>query len=298
MSKEHRAFTLIELLVVIAIIGILIGLLLPAVQAARETARRLSCFNNLKQVGLGLHHYHDVHRRLPPGWIGVDPDTHRLPLAEGEPGWGWASCLLPFLDKGPLDQQLDRNVSIRHPNNEEARLTHLPIYRCPSDPLPALQFTLGMEGDPSAESVELATANFVGVHGTQELHDCEGLPVGVQCTSDGPLYHLSKVRFVDITDGLSNTLLVGERSSEMGHSTWVGSVAEGDEAMARILGITDHAPNAPGGHLDDFSSQHPAGTNFVLGDGSVRLITESIDLELYRSLATIRGREGLTLLEQ
>jgi prepilin-type N-terminal cleavage/methylation domain-containing protein len=294
--KRH-AFTLVELLVVIAIIGILMGLLLPAVQSAREAARRLSCFNNMKQVGLAIHQYHEVHRTLPPGWMGVDPVRHKLPFAGGEPGWGWASFLLPFLEQGSLADRIDKTRPISDSWNDEARLKYLPVYRCPSDVFPAEQFVLGAEDDPERELTRLAVANLIGVHGTFELHECEGLPVGVQCKSDGAFYHLSGVRFVDVTDGLSNTLIAGERSSEFGNSTWVGAVPEGDEAMARILGIADHPPNLPGGHLDDFSSRHPAGTNFLVGDGSVRLIVESIDLEVYRSLVTIAGREAVSLVE-
>ncbi len=294
---KDQAFTLVELLVVLAIIGILMGLLLPAVQAARETARRISCFNNMKQVGLAIHQYHDVHRKLPPGWIGVDAKTHRRPFVEGDPGWGWASYLLPFLDKGALYERMNTHLPISAPENEEARLTFVPVYRCPSDALPGEVFELGTEDAPESVLIRLAAANYIGVHGTLELHDCEGLPEGVQCRSDGAFFHLSKTRFADVTDGLSNTLFAGERASEFGHSTWVGAVPGGDETMARILGIADHAPNAPGGHLDDFSSRHPAGTNFVVGDGSVRLIVESIDLEVYRALVTINGREPVSATE-
>ena len=95
----------------------------------------------------------------------------------------------------------------------------------------------------------------------------------------------------DVSDGLSQTFFVGERSARHGYSTWLGAVVGGDEPVARILGIADHAPNAEGGHLDDFSSEHPQGTNFLLGDGSVRLISESIDLRVYASMATRDGHE-------
>ena len=119
MFRNNRsAFTLVELLVVIAIIGILAGLLLPAIQAARETARRISCTNNMKQTGLAIHQYHEVYRTMPPGWIGVDPVTHRRPFAGGDPGWGWASFLLPYVDKGSLADQIDYNLPISHDKNE------------------------------------------------------------------------------------------------------------------------------------------------------------------------------------
>lgn len=323
VRNNKSGFTLVELLVVIAIIGILIGLLLPAVQAARESSRRMSCLNNLKQTGLAIHQYHETFRTLPPGWIGVDPVTHRRPFAEGGPGWGWGSFLLPYVDKGALADRIDFTQAITHESNEAARLTFVPNYRCPSDSLPSEQFMLHRdehghddehddehdddehdddehhddEHDEGEELVRLAAANYLGVHGTLELHDCEHLPIGQQCRSDGAFFHLSRVRFADVKDGLSNTLFCGERATQFGNSTWVGAVPGGEEAMARILGIADHPPNAPGGHLDDFSSRHPSGTNFLTGDGSVRLITESIDLEVYRALVTIAGREAISLLE-
>jgi len=288
MHPRVRAFTLIELLVVIAIIGILVGLLLPAVQAAREAARRTSCFNNMKQMGLALHQYHGVHQTLPPGWMGLEPVTGR-PLAESGPGWCWASFILPQLELENSARELIRySLPIVDPANDVARLTFLPIYRCPSD-APVREFDLPQNGNPNSVLTRLATSNYVAVHGTLELEECEGLPAGVVCRSDGVFYHLSRTTFADIRDGLSNTLIVGERSSALGNSTWLGLVPGGDEAMARFLGIADHPPNADGGHLDDFSSRHGAGTNFVVADGSVRVIAETIDLQVYRALVTRAG---------
>lgn len=292
-SSQRRCsggFTLVELLVVIAIIGILVALLLPAVQAAREAARRTSCFNNLKQIGLALHNYHDVHQTLPSGWIALDPAT-RLPLATGEPGWGWASQMLPFIEQRNVSEgMIQYPVSITSSVHAAVRVQKLPVFRCKSDPGSDV-FDLPSEADPSQILVQLASANYVGVFGTTELEDCESLPLGVPCRGNGAFQHLEGVRLAEVVDGLSNTLLVGERSSRLGYSTWTGAVSEGEEAMARILGIADHPPNHPGAHLDDFTSEHPAGTNFVLGDGSVRLIVETIDLNVYVGMATRAGGE-------
>ena len=290
---RRSAFTLIELLVVITIIGILIALLVPAVQAAREASRRISCFNNLKQVGLSLHNYHDTHRAFPPGWIGVDRLTNR-PFAEGETGWGWASFTLPYLEQGNLwDNLIDFNRSMLEPTNQLARETYLKVLRCPSDTPTNKQFFLGRDGVPNSVLVRLGTANYIGVHGTRELERCEGLPIGRQCFSDGSFYHLSKTRFRDIADGTSSTFAVGERSAKYGFSTWTGFAKDGDRAFSRILGITDHPPTNLHGHFDDFSSYHPAGTNFLMMDGSVRLIIQSIDMRVYRALATRAGGEVL-----
>ncbi|MCO6459035.1 MAG: DUF1559 domain-containing protein [Pirellulaceae bacterium] len=287
---RRAGFTLVELLVVIAIIGVLIALLLPAVQAAREAARRTSCFNNLKQTGIALHNYHDTFGALPPGWIGQETPGGR-PLAEGEPGWGWASMLLPFMEETNVSQRLiDFHYSITDPVNDAARVFPIPTFRCRSDTGPPT-FLLPSEADPATPIGHVATSNYIGVFGTLELEDCEGLSAGMLCLGDGIFYHHSGTRLADILDGLSNTLMVGERSYRRGGSTWLGAVPEAEESLARALGIADHAPNAAGGHLDDFSSEHPAGTNFLLGDGSVRLITETIDLEVYRALATRAGGE-------
>jgi len=285
MQTKRSAFTLVELLVVITIIGIMVSLLMPAVQAAREAARRTSCFNNMKQLGIALHMYHDIHRGMPPGWLALEPRTAR-PLAEGEPGWGWTSMTLPFLEKENIAREMiDFTRSISDPRNERARLHVIRGFHCPTDS-PADHFDLASEDNASEVLARLATSNYVGVFGTLELEDCEGLNPGITCRGDGIFYHMSHVALADIRDGTSNTLMVGERASRFGYSTWLGAVSEGEEAIARILGITDHQPNAPGGHLDDFSSEHPSGTNFLFADGSVRLIVDTIDLDTYRALAT------------
>jgi hypothetical protein len=272
---------------------------LPAVQQAREAARRTQCKNNLKQIGLALHNYHDTFRTLPSGFIGVDLAT-RLPSAhEGVNGAGWAAMILPQIDQTPLYNQFDANVGIEEPVNDAFRMTFLSTFACPSDPQPQ-KWSIPEEGSPDSVICDLATANYVGAFGTIELHGCEHAP-GVapvsasgQCMSDGAFFHNSKVRISDITDGSSNTLIVGERVTKVAdgwYSTWSGRVAEGEEAFQRILGSLDHPPNDPSGHFDDFSSHHVGGSQFVLGDGHVRFVSDSIDRTLYRSLGTIQGGE-------
>lgn len=297
-TQARKGFTLIELLVVIAIIAILIALLLPAVQQAREAARRSTCKNNLKQIGLALHNYHDVHNAFPPGWVAVE---NRRPNIEGESGFGWATMLLPFIDQAPLYQQMDFSVAMDlAPNRDQLRFV-LPTFQCPSDPKPDTFQT----PDRNGTDVEMATANYSGVFGTVELHDCENAPGTApvtpsgQCLSDGAFFHLSAVRFRDFTDGSSSTIIVGERTTfiEPGtgdafYSTWSGALPEVEEAIARILGHAEHPPNEFE-HAEDFGSSHVGGAQFVLGDGHVRFISENIDEGIFQGLATRGGGELL-----
>ncbi|MGQ0637038.1 MAG: DUF1559 family PulG-like putative transporter [Planctomycetaceae bacterium] len=285
MSRRRSGFTLIELLVVIAIIAVLVALLLPAVQQAREAARRTQCKNNLKQIGLALHNYHDAYNVLPSAWIGVDPATRRV-FVDGLNGWGWASKILPQVDQSPLYNQFNFGLSTADPANAQFRTHVLPIYRCPSDVGPD-KFTISNAGGNAL--AELATASYVACFGTLEIDSCEGQLPGFQCSSNGTFFHNSRVRFADISDGVSNTFLTGERRTAAGagwFSTWVGVIPTGEEAAVRILGSTDHTPNHPANHFDDFSSHHVGGAHFLLGDGTVRFVSTNIDLGVYQRLAT------------
>ena len=287
MHKNRNAFTLIEVLVVIAIIGMLIALLLPAIQAAREASRRSTCKNNLKQIGVALHLYHDSYQSLPAGWTGFDPATQE-PDPEGPPGWGWAAALLPYLEEGNLAKAARLDLPLIDPVNTKPRATVLPVYLCPSDD-DAETFELLPEGGGSPLAT-LAKANYVGMFGTLEIEDAPS-------DGDGTFFHNSWLPLRKISDGLTHTLLIGERSSLVGYSTWCGVVAGGDEAFARIVGSADHVPNQPMGHLDDFGSRHSAGTHFLRGDGSVDTILETIDEVVYRAMATRKGGEKVAPAE-
>ena len=291
----QRGFTLIELLVVIAIIAILVALLLPAVQQAREAARRIHCQNNLKQVGLALANYETQSEVYPPGWIGVN--AARQADVEGDSGFGWAVFLLPFLDQEPLQQSMNLDQSILAPVNAQPIQTAISGLRCPSD-IGNDAWTINQEGTTSPLA-QLALASYVGSWGTLEIEDTafpngSPLPAGQTAVSDGAFYHNSSVKTRDFTDGQSQTFLVGERKTDASkgwHATWAGAVPEGEEAVGRILGVTDHTPNSDASHLEDFSSHHLGGVHMLNGDGSVRFVGNTIDEHLWRSLATLQGQE-------
>ncbi len=281
MSRRKTGFTLVELLVVIAIIGILVSLLLPAVQYARESARAASCWNNQKQLGIALHLYHDVHRRLPPGWAGSSPDN----------GWGWCSAILPQLEQNDLFNKLRRDLPIDDPLNQQARETPLPILLCPSDGVKSTFTIFGGLGDVEFGNMDVGTplfnvsrTNYVGVFGTEEIEDAPA-------DGNGTFFFQSQMSLADLRDGLSNTLIVGERQSRLGGSTWTGVISAANNAKARIVGIGDHTPNHKDHHFDDFTSKHPTGVHFLLGDGSVKRLSDSIHMDVYRALITRNGNE-------
>ena len=295
-SRFRRGFTLIELLVVIAIIAILIALLLPAVQQAREAARRTECKNHLKQIGLALHNYHDVHSVLPPGWIAVNsgaPSAH-----SGTSGVGWGTMILPQMEQNNVYQLFNSARPLTDSSNAVFLRAQIKSYKCASDPKPDY-FKVNQAGSTTVIA-ELPTANYLAVFGPENLDDCENspgiLPVMADgtCRGSGMFYHNSSVRMRDLTDGTTNTLMTGERKTKPTlnwFSSWPGMIANGEEAFQRVCGSADHVPNHPATHFDDFSSHHVGGAQFSLGDGSVRFISENIDGRVYRSLATIQGGE-------
>jgi hypothetical protein len=251
---------------------------------AREAARAASCKNNLKQLGLALHNYHDVMGQLPAGWIADQP--------EGVPGWGWSTGLLAQLEQAAVEQNLiNRNLPIADPVNQAAREHVLPILICPSDAGPRV-FQIGADDatGPSVDSgtplFKVAKSNYLGVFGTVEIEDAPS-------DGDGVFFHNSRINFADITDGLSNTLVIGERKSKLGGSVWSGVIEGVAEPLARIVGISDHTPNHPAAHFDDFSSHHPSGVHFLLGDGSVSRYNDTIDLAVYQAICTRGGGEAV-----
>jgi prepilin-type processing-associated H-X9-DG protein/prepilin-type N-terminal cleavage/methylation domain-containing protein len=298
-KSRPRAFTLVEVLVVISIIGILVALLLPAVQAAREAARRAQCTNNLKQIGLSLHNYEGMHRSLPSGYV----SNFRDDGSDTGPGWGWAVMLLPLVEQRPLFDSLNFSLPIESPSNLTSRLPTIGAYLCPSDSVKPTWWAMVREpsGIPTQRICEVAPANYVGVYGTSDP--------GID--GDGLFFRDSRVGLRDITDGTSQTLAVGERSHSLGEATWVGSVtdavlfpvdgdgvgyprAEGGPGM--VLG---HAggrlgPGDPKGEVNQFYSRHSGGVNFLFADGHVGFLKTTMLYKTFRALATRAGGEAVS----
>lgn len=285
---QRRAFTLVEILVVIAIIGVLVALLLPAVQAAREASRAASCKNNLKQMGLALHMYHDVRRRLPPGW-------EASPGPDDPNGWGWGAAVLPQLEQRNVQSTINYNLPIDHASNQQARESVVPTYLCPTDILDSRFVIYGGADDEFANQDQIgspmflvAKSNYVGVFGLSEIED-------VPSAGEGIFFHNSRLTFASISDGLSNTLLIGERGSKLGSSVWSGVIPGANNAKGRIVGSADHTPNHADHHFDDFSSFHPQGVHFLVGDGSVQRINDQINVAVYHAMVTRSGGEVVSM---
>jgi prepilin-type N-terminal cleavage/methylation domain-containing protein len=291
--RRRSAFTLIELLVVIAIIAILIALLVPAVQKVREAAARLQCTNNLKQIGLALHGYHDTAKALPPGYCDVAP----WPNDDAGPGWGWASYILPNLEQTALQRQINYGLNVGSATAPipAVRATVLPIFVCPSDRAVGTFVVT----DGGANSWVMAQGSYVACNGNDGVDDNSTPP------HTGAFVRGTKgFRFADITDGLSNTFFVGERCSTMALSAWAGvplnaqvpSVrAPGNYSGGSALVLGHCGPHLPNDSIvtdaDAMSSAHLAGVQFLMGDGSVRIILNSISQASYDAMATRAGNE-------
>jgi len=307
MPRRRAGFTLIELLVVIAIIGVLVSLLLPAVQAAREQARRLTCVNNLKQIGLALASYSDLHGVLPSGYVS---SWDKLSLKDTGPGWGWATMILPQLEQQAAYNQIRFDVPIADPSHLTVRTTPLGVFFCPSDNMAHVWTASSGETwiyggriySVTVPICDVAGSNYVGVFGIGEP--------GVD--GEGVFSRNSAVAHRDITDGLSSTICVGERSTNLnlgrGQATWAGSVTSADfwscapnpfdsdgggfcvheDGSGMTLGHTGegHGPGDPYGDINQFLGRHGRGANFLFCDGHVIFLRGTIQYPLYKALST------------
>jgi prepilin-type N-terminal cleavage/methylation domain-containing protein/prepilin-type processing-associated H-X9-DG protein len=266
----RSAFTLIELLVVIAIIGVLVALLVPAVQKVREAAARVQCANNLKQIGLALHGFHDSNKALPPGYLATAayPGT--------SPGWGWAAFILPYLEQTALYRQLNLAQPL---SSQPAVQAVVPIYLCPSDVVLAAAFNVTDAGLTTI--CQAAPSSYAATVG-QDASDV------ADPTGDGVFYRNSRTKFTDIVDGTSQTVMVGDRAWAQVQGIWAGA-PDGGVARPGVSNLWKSASapapcltlvhnnwinilNDSDGGLDDFSSMHPGGANLVFADGSVHFI--------------------------
>lgn len=275
--NRRRGFTVIELLVTIAIIGALVALLMPAVQAARESARRSTCQSRMKQLGLALHNYHDAHNALPPGTI-----IQRSSSPPGT-GWGWGAMVLPYVEQQSLHSGITFETPTVSGSNTGLIGQSLPVWRCPSDTAPpSVEINVSDAG-----SVMVASGNYCGV--------------------DGVLSAMSETRFSAVSDGLTQTLMLGERVYQPGTagfndrfvSAWCGVLAT---ATTHVNSSVPYLPASDATPINDgmdspgaFTSRHPGGAFFAMCDGSVQMISENINSGLFVALGTPAGGEVITL---
>ncbi|WP_235934720.1 DUF1559 domain-containing protein [Candidatus Laterigemmans baculatus] len=295
--RRRGAFTLVELLVVIAIIGVLVGLLLPAVQAAREAARRMSCSNNLKQIGLAMHNYHDTHNVFPTGAAGCCYGT-------------WPVLLMPYFEQGNVADLYvswgdTSSTGVRYsgsPNVENVTGRRYDMLTCPSD----------QENSPIGEITSHNYAVNYGNTSKTQVSNLNGVIFGGAPFSADPSKEFG---FHSVTDGTSNTLMVAEvrqgQGSDLRGFLWWGDASGFESYLGPnsplpdriyssgyckpVKGMPCDVSSSTNPTMFASRSQHPGGVNVALCDGSVRLFGETIDLETWRGLSTSRGGEVLEL---
>ncbi len=309
LNVRRSAFTLIELLVVIAIIAILIGLLLPAVQKVRAAAARASCTNNLKQLGVACHSFHDVQQRLPATYHDGQYNT-------GSRGWSWLAHTLPYIEQDALYQAagiangaaaLQMNGSV---NGRPVRQIVIQTFRCPSD---------------SAQKISNSVANGFNNSAVTSYKGCSGANWawgGVNISIGGSNHGLNRgsgifdrrmievngtingdtneVTLLQIEDGTSNTFMIGESSNRISnHCGFWGHFNHTTSTCAQPLNFRQSNGNIWGrgdwGRNYSFHSYHEGGANFCMADGSVTFVSDTIDINTYRGLATMANREVVSL---
>jgi prepilin-type N-terminal cleavage/methylation domain-containing protein/prepilin-type processing-associated H-X9-DG protein len=262
----RRGFTLIELLVVIAIISVLIALLLPAVQAAREAARRIQCVNNLKQIGLALHGYHDANNTFPAGgWIAVfgQPATNSMNM-------GWSASVLPYLEQSAVYVGLNFSFAYNVAVNSTAAYTVLAVYLCPSEPRKTYW---NQAPGPPADPFASADADYGGMYGPRALGSgfTNNPPAGAMIFSQC-------IGLAQFTDGASQTIAVGE-DPEAINAMWVSGHNVFDQSAP-----INARPRSEFG--EELTSQHPGGVNTLFADGSVHFLKNTTNIVPLAALCT------------
>ena len=281
-NSRRTAFTLLELLVSMAVVAVLVALVFPAIQMAREGSRRVQCCNNLRQIGLALHNHHDVAGQLPQGWTSAP---------SGQSAWGWATAILPMLEQSAVAGGIHRNRDVQDPLNESVLQFALSGLVCPSDSGPP-RFSLFMDSHqnpagPSALStlpydqtvLDLPRANYVGIFGTSDPDESS------ENAGDGSFLGNKSIRWRDLTRGLSNVAIVGERTARRLPATWVGVVLKGEDAVARLTAFAGVGPNVADSDECEMYSRHPGGINVLFADGHVQHISDHVDRHVYQSMA-------------
>ncbi len=288
---------------VIAIIAVLVGLLLPAVQRVREAAAKASCQNNLKQIGLAIHAYHGSNQVLPPGYTAKGAYVNGT--TDTSPGWAWGSYILPYLEQTVLFSELTFNTPVQ---NSPGIQTMVKTFLCPSDNVPAGPFAVT---DASWNPIcAIAPSSYAAC--------CGGGVSTTAATGNGSFYRNSTVKLTDIADGTSSTIFIEERAFGNVQGTWVGAVSGGycnqglynHAAVAGKLGqgagdlVLIHAGtnNSPKGrNLDDASSMHKVGSNFLYGHGSVHFVRNvssgTTDATTLQAMGTVAGNELVSSID-
>lgn len=292
LFDKKSGFTLVELLVVIAIIGVLIALLLPAVQQAREAARRMQCTNNLKQLGLALHNYHDIHQNFP---MASATGTGRISVQ---------FRLLPFIEQQNLYDQAEYTNDY-HANLDLAK-TRIDGFLCPSGPVEKSARATGTGDEPDAY-----TTHYYGNSGPIGTNTLTGTAYQQDASSfgavarEGVFYKLKCYSFRDLLDGTSNTFGFGELSfaKYANYRGWTRGALQYDATNLALLGCKTHSQPINYGkngaslsfNAGGYGSEHPGGANFGMMDGSVRFVPQTVDMNVYRGLASRAGGEVSSL---